>query len=771
MRRLFCAILLLVLLPVLALAEAQLSLDRTLLSVGETVTATASGGTTYRYTLFKDGEQIAGGEKDVSESVTAYRAREAGDYTLRVTVTDADGNEGTAERNFRVTGASGLSFSCGRETASAGDVLIFTAGESAVDGCTYEYAVQMGNECIEKKMSTSNTFQYMPSRAGQLTVRVVMTDERGKSAESETKVQITEGSSIAVLGDRSALYAGGGIRALTVYAPSIWTAETENDFITLLDSCGESGDALTFFVSAMNGTGKRTGKIIIKAGNAKTEITVTQRGETDEDEEVYLYSEDKGQLYVNGALNCTWQEAEGERLFYVAASDVWTATTDADFLTLRKSEEGLYVTAEENALSEPRTGLVTIKSGSKQALLQVFQPEADANADVLSVSLDKTSGLAFADSLTAVVQTEADAETLTIACDAREQALVYERDDAAEMQDDVLVWTVQLPLCGSGTQNLLFAAENESGMGEKQCASIHVTGEIAGFSGDAARLTAQADGSGTLTVTVTAATEEMTALDKDGRVVAEFLAADAFIDRCVDSEGRFAEWTIALTAEQETPAELRIGDSLVPVKKGTLVNAETKMTIYSQCDGWWKDKQYRTSTLEHSGCAIFSLSHALQLLGYTGEEIQPDVLAKTYATCLLDGGTMNSALVGRAAKDVGFKTRYELYESKAEIIKRFSQGAVFSFSIVSGHIAMVAELSEDQTKCRVIDSAPSATFERIKGGKIYYRDADGAFIEATAPSDIPDAVYYFANDAYGGMTYWMDLSYIAKRGVRLIQPQ
>jgi len=84
---------------------------------------------------------------------------------------------------------------------------------------------------------------------------------------------------------------------------------------------------------------------------------------------------------------------------------------------------------------------------------------------------------------------------------------------------------------------------------------------------------------------------------------------------------------------------------------------------------------------------------------------------------------------------------------------------------------MAAELSEDKTKCRIIDSAPSATFSRIKNGKIYYTDESGAFIEAASPADIPGAVYYFENDAYGGMTYWMDIAYVARRGVRLIQPQ
>jgi hypothetical protein len=35
--------------------------------------------------------------------------------------------------------------------------------------------------------------------------------------------------------------------------------------------------------------------------------------------------------------------------------------------------------------------------------------------------------------------------------------------------------------------------------------------------------------------------------------------------------------------------------------------------IYSQFSGLWKEEKYGSSTLEHSGCAIFALSHALKL--------------------------------------------------------------------------------------------------------------------------------------------------------------
>lgn len=196
------------------------------------------------------------------------------------------------------------------------------------------------------------------------------------------------------------------------------------------------------------------------------------------------------------------------------------------------------------------------------------------------------------------------------------------------------------------------------------------------------------------------------------------------------------------------------------------------LPLYSQCSGYWKDKKYKHSNLEVSGCAIFALSHALWLLGYDSPEIRPENLAVTYASALYkDEGTINANLVGKAADDLGFKTRYELYKDLPTIRSKMDQGALFSFSIVSGHIAMIAEKSADGKMFRVIDSAPSATFERIKNASIYVQSEDGRFIPVASPEEIPGIRYFIETSSFGGATYWLEGSYIAKRGVRLIQPQ
>lgn len=198
---------------------------------------------------------------------------------------------------------------------------------------------------------------------------------------------------------------------------------------------------------------------------------------------------------------------------------------------------------------------------------------------------------------------------------------------------------------------------------------------------------------------------------------------------------------------------------------------ESGFVPYSQFSGLWKEKRYGVSTLEHSGCAIFALSHALELLGYEGETIQPEALAKKYAFCLRDGGTINSTLIGNAGDDLGFKTRYELYDSLPTIRSRMDEGAVYSFAVVSGHIAMIAEKNEDGTMFRIIDSAPSATWERIQNAQLYRQEPDGSFAPISSLEELEGIRYYIENQAFGGTTYWLTDEYVARRGVRLIQPK
>ena len=72
---------------------------------------------------------------------------------------------------------------------------------------------------------------------------------------------------------------------------------------------------------------------------------------------------------------------------------------------------------------------------------------------------------------------------------------------------------------------------------------------------------------------------------------------------------------------------------------------------------------------------------------------------------------------------------------------------------------------------RIVDSAPSATWERIKNAQLYKQEADGSFTPITGLEQLPGIRYYPENNAFGGTTYWLEGSYVAKRGVRVILPE
>ena len=207
-----------------------------------------------------------------------------------------------------------------------------------------------------------------------------------------------------------------------------------------------------------------------------------------------------------------------------------------------------------------------------------------------------------------------------------------------------------------------------------------------------------------------------------------------------------AGFTVTAAEEQETPA------------------------VWSQKDGWWKDKRYRKSDLAQSGCAIFALSHALLRMGVPAEQAEPAKLAKKYALCLTVTGTNNERLIRTAAEDFGFGTQRDLITDKKKIRELLEDGCMFSFSIARGHIALISGISPDGTMVRIVDSAPTATFERIVNTAMYYEGRTGGYRVALSLSDLPGARWYFETDHYGGLEYWMPLEYAAKRGVRLIRP-
>lgn len=194
--------------------------------------------------------------------------------------------------------------------------------------------------------------------------------------------------------------------------------------------------------------------------------------------------------------------------------------------------------------------------------------------------------------------------------------------------------------------------------------------------------------------------------------------------------------------------------------------------VYSQKSGGWKSVKYGRSQMEQSGCAIFAVSHALELLGLgDGENNLPGALAAAYPMYLTDSGTVTSGLVNAAARDFGFKTMEDKIHKPDKIAQEFERGAVFSFSVCKGHIALAAALDAEYGMVKILDSAPSATFARIENAQLYVKAEDGEYRAAQSLWDIPGARYYPETGEFGGLTYYLTMDYCAKRGLRLMRPK
>ena len=216
--------------------------------------------------------------------------------------------------------------------------------------------------------------------------------------------------------------------------------------------------------------------------------------------------------------------------------------------------------------------------------------------------------------------------------------------------------------------------------------------------------------------------------------------------------------------------------TVIPVS-GAAPAQEAPDVVYSQKDGWWADKVYSAKhhrSVQKSGCALFALSHALQRMGASGEAVRPDKLAEAYSRFYInERGTDNEGLTRQAAEDYHFVTQADLIESEREIADSLRRGDLLSFMIVTGHIAMADGISEDGTKVHVVDSATGATFERKDRwktkGSVYYQKEDGSFEEVSTPEELPGNRWFLETAEYGGMAYWLDLSYCAHQGMRLIR--
>ena len=195
--------------------------------------------------------------------------------------------------------------------------------------------------------------------------------------------------------------------------------------------------------------------------------------------------------------------------------------------------------------------------------------------------------------------------------------------------------------------------------------------------------------------------------------------------------------------------------------------------IYSQRDGWWKDKKYSVEhnrTVESSGCAVFALSHALQRMGYTGESVLPDQLAYTYHKCYIEGtGSSIEALVTQAALDFGFLTFHKTVTDRQEITAFFRRGDLFVLGIVKGHAALADRMDESAGMVHIVDSAPGTSFSKFGRTEVFVREEDGSYRQVSSPEELPGIRWYLENSDYGGAEYWLRLESCAGLNLRILR--
>ncbi len=761
-------ILVLILLSCAAHAQEVLTLSAEALSVGEALGIEANDDAERRaFILFRDGEQVNTGALTEARHA-ALLPQTPGQYVL--TAVPEGGQPVSAA--FTVYDRLTVNLSADYMNVCAGETLTLTA--DAAGGTpekTYEYSIWRGNERIGCETSAKNRFEYIPLEEGTLTFSVLVKDQLGSQVSAVTDPVTVRGTAgLTVSGSLSPLFVQGGIRGLTVESPGPWSAVAEQDCVALLNACGNSGDTLYYAVSA-SGVGERSAVIRISSMGLSRRVVLRQSAEYAEETEVTLFGADTDWIRIEGQAAFSYLCGAEESVCTAAieASGTWHADTDSGFVHLQQADGRLVMRVDENTAGEHRTAYVYVHCGGATAAISISQVFEDRRAAVREVVMDRERGRAYLDEVALRITTDRTAANVSVTVD-QNAPIVFDGSHSSP-SDDGLQWRITVPLTGAGAQSWLISADNELGSGAKALATVSVEGEQPAFAG----LITADETNMQMIAWVTQGTERIEALDGKGHVLAAYTPQNARVDRVVDDQGRYASWTMPVSGEK--PVALRIGDqrqevhfAMIDTPEGAFDEGQPAFELYSQMDGTWKNKSYRKSNLEHSGCAIFALSHALQLLGHQEPESKPEQLAVTYAFCLVDGGTLNSTLIGNAGKVFGYKTRFKLYTDKKEITRRFKQGAMFSFGIVNGHIALTDRLSEDGTMCHIIDSAPSATFSRITGETPYlYNEKSGRFVPLASPAEIPGVRYYVDTEGYDGAEYWLPLSYVAERGVRLIQ--
>lgn len=181
------------------------------------------------------------------------------------------------------------------------------------------------------------------------------------------------------------LPADGGTATVSITSPLAWTVTSEAAWVTVSPASGESGTStITLTVEANTSTSDREAlvKVTLKDVALSQSVKVIQRGKEEQPPFEYKLSVSPAKL--------DFQAAGGSNSLSVTANEAWTASADANWITVTPASGNgngtVTVKVQENTVEQKREGAITFTCGDKNVTVAVAQEAKEPFVYQLSVS-------------------------------------------------------------------------------------------------------------------------------------------------------------------------------------------------------------------------------------------------------------------------------------------------------------------------------------------------------------------------------------------------
>jgi hypothetical protein len=231
--------------------------------------------------------------------------------------------------------------------------------------------------------NASITFSAPPNTSGFSRSALITLSSDGKT-QNVTITQAAQTPMLELSSSSITAQSTGGSFFVNVFSTVIWSASTNQPWITVSPNSGMGNGGVVLVVAPNSTTGTRTGiATLIGFGMTRT-ITVSQAGALPKTDTLNIPIPE-----VNVAANA------GTIGFLVTANNPWTATSNQAWLTLNPSSANgtanFQAIRTVNTTLAPRVAVVTFVSGSLTRTLTVTQSATTATQVVLSSTSSNVS--------------------------------------------------------------------------------------------------------------------------------------------------------------------------------------------------------------------------------------------------------------------------------------------------------------------------------------------------------------------------------------------